>query len=127
MTPEQQEMADNIAAEQARQEAERRAQRKPPRPDPFRHLRTAFEGIGTSAADAAAAFRRMGDMLADLARRDAEICELHRARARWHARQAVRPCCRSHGTTCPRCREWDYRMPQWLVRLRDRFDAWRAV
>lgn len=50
-----------------------------------------------------------------------------RARARFHIRLAARGCCREHGTTCPKCREWDYRFPRWLVYLRDLYDAARVI
>lgn len=67
------------------------------------------------------------NIAAELDRQERENCAMHAGKARWHARLAVRPCCRAHGTTCPRCRRWDYHAPDWFVRLRDRFDAWRAV
>lgn len=53
---------------------------------------------------------------------------MYAGRARFNARLAARPCCRSHGTTCPACRKADYEAPRWLVRLRDLRDvlqAWR--
>lgn len=51
---------------------------------------------------------------------------MYAARARFNARLAARPCCRSHGTTCPACRKADYEAPRWLVRLRDLLDVLRA-
>lgn len=133
MTPEQETMRDNIRAAQDRlaDEAPVRyvVRRHEPTPWPqwAENLTRAFANIGLSAADAARAFQRVGEQLAALAERDRAACASHAGKARWHARLAVRACCRAHGTTCPRCRRFDYHAPNWLVRLRDRFDGWRAV
>lgn len=55
------------------------------------------------------------------------IDQAYAARAQFAIRQAVRPCCRAHGTTCPPCRQWDYEQPRWRVRLRNLADALRVV
>lgn len=127
MTPEQETMRDNIRAAQERDAAEKPVRYTIRRrdPAPFAGVRDAFRGFGMAASEAAETLKRLGAQFAALA--DREACAMHAGKARWHARLAVRACCRAHGTTCPRCRAFDYHAPNWLVRLRDRFDAWQAV
>lgn len=52
---------------------------------------------------------------------------MYAARARFNARLAARPCCRSHGTTCPKCKARDHGAPMWRIRLRDLRDLIRAA